>query len=92
MSKVGHCHIQCESYAAAILFLSLSFWLQLVFYTTFTLKALRVFHQSIRKLKWHCFDHGRIRASGVLTFSIFMFSVLPLMMVPQSTETCRVKK
>jgi hypothetical protein len=32
------------------------------------------------------------RGLGVSTLSVFLFSVLPLMVVPQSTETCRVKK
>jgi hypothetical protein len=29
---------------------------------------------------------------GVLTIIVFTFLLLPLMTVPQSTETCRVKK
>jgi hypothetical protein len=37
------------------------------------------------------FVQGRIRPSGVVMYSAFMFSVLPLMMVSQSTEICQVK-
>jgi hypothetical protein len=63
---------QRECYGAVILFLSLSFWLRLVFYTTFiwTLKALRVFHQSVRKLKRRFFDKGRFNDQCFYVFIV----------------------